>query len=372
MTGTGRNRLLSVLHVDPERDWGGGEVQVLGLARYLAGRGHRCHVLTHPQGFLFDRCRSAGLPVLPLVARNDLDLRAAMKMRRLVRGGNYDIVHFHTKRAHALGIWLPAGPKYVVTRRMDYPEPDNWYTRHLYNRTVDGVVAISSAVAVVLERGGVRREAIRLIPSGVDAERFRAARARFVRPGDPPVVGTAAVLEERKGHRFLLEAAALLKERGMPVKVRLAGDGALRRELERSAARLGLDRDVEFSGFVDDVARFLAEIDVFVLPSLAEGLGVSVLEAMAAAKPVVASRVGGLADLVVDRVTGALVPPGDVRALADAVERLARDRELAAAMGRRGAERVEREFTMERMAEKNEIYYYDLIEEAAESRSARG
>src|SRR5688572_17270153 len=129
-TSGGRDdrKLLKILHVDPERNWGGGEAQVFGLLSYLAAQGHRNDLLTHPEGRLFTEARRLTVGILPLVARNDLDLRAIPKLRRQIAAANYDVVHLHTKRAHAMSLWLPRGdrsPRYVVTRRMDYPEKKN-------------------------------------------------------------------------------------------------------------------------------------------------------------------------------------------------------------------------------------------------------
>src|SRR3972149_9527083 len=169
------NRLLKILHIDPARNWGGGEAQVLGLLTYLCRKGHRNDLLTHPGGRLFERSGPLGVKRLSLVVRNDLDLRPVPALRRLIRSEQYDIVHFHTKRAHALSLWLPRGsqcPKYVVTRRMDYPETKSWYTRYLYNRRVDGVVAISRVIMELLVEAGVEAGRIRLIHNGIDPERF--------------------------------------------------------------------------------------------------------------------------------------------------------------------------------------------------------
>ena len=268
---------LKILHLDPERNWGGGECQVMGLLTYLAGRGHRNHLMCHPQGALAEAARRKGIETFPLSLRNELDLRPVFSLRRLIRREGYDIVHFHTKRAHALSLWLGRlhpGIRYVVTRRMDYPVRRNRYVDFLYNRRVDGVVAISRKIADLLAEGGVRREKIRLIPSGIDAAPFPARSAE--EPGRVPlIVGTVAVLEERKGHLFLLEAAALLKQQDHPLRYRCAGEGSQRQTLERSALSLGVGGDVEFAGFVGDIPGFLSSIDVFVLPSLYQGLGVS-------------------------------------------------------------------------------------------------
>jgi len=364
VTASGHSRLLKILHIDPERHWGGGEAQVLGLLSYLAERGHRNDLLTHPDGRLFRESQVLSVRTIPLVVRNDLDLRPIPRLRRLIRHENYDIVHFHTKRAHALSFWLSSGiprPKCVVTRRMDYPETNNWYTRCLYNRKVQGVVAISQKIFELLVQAGVEQKKIRLIHDGIDPGPFESAANNRDMNSECVVVGMAAVLEERKGHRFLLEAAQRLKTQGCRIQYRLAGDGSLRQSLEKAAIQLGLKDDVQFCGFVSDIPTFLSQVDIFVLPSLFEGLGVAVLEAMAAGKPVIASRVGGLAEIVHDGVTGFLVMPGNAQGLAAAIAKLAGDRFLSREMGQRGRTRLLEHFTLAQMASKNEAYYYALL-----------
>ena len=364
MTASGHSRLLKILHIDPERYWGGGEAQVLGLLAHLVERGHHNDLLTHPDSRLFHQSQALGVKTFPLVIRNDLDVRPVPRVRRLIRAEHYDIIHFHTKRAHTFSLWLARSlptPKHVVTRRMDYPEANNWYTRYLYNQKVDGVIAISRKIVELLVQAGVDPEKIRLIYSGIDLRRFEPAASDCGVQNEEIVVGMAAVLEERKGHRFLLEAARQLKAQGCRIQYYLAGEGSLRKSLEEMSSRLGLKENVRFLGFVADMPAFLSKVDIFVLPSLFEGLGVSVLEAMAAGKPVIASRVGGLAELVIDAVTGFLVGPGDIEGLAGAILKLEGDRAMIGEMGRKGRERVRENFTMEQMARQNEEYYYDLL-----------
>ncbi len=372
MIGSGHSRLLKILHIDPEKYWGGGEAQVFGLLAYLAKQGHRNDLLTHPHGKLWEQSQKLNVRCFPLVVRNELDIREIPKIRRLIRAAKYDVVHFHTKRAHALSPWLPHGqerPKYVVTRRMDYPQTNNWYTRYLYNRGVDAVIAISQPIADVLIRSGVDRGKIRVIHSGIDPAQFTAPQRESTSEPGTPIIGTVAHLEARKGHHYLLQAARLLKERGYRFKVALAGDGSLKPALEAMAKSLTLWEEVTFLGFVSDVPKFLTAIDIFVLPSLYEGLGVAALEAMAAAKAVVASRVGGLADLVTDAKTGFLVPPADAEALAGAVAKLLDDKTLRATFGQKGALRVREHFTVEEMAKKNEVCYYAMLRGAASGHS---
>jgi len=361
--GDGHKR-LKILHLDPERNWGGGEAQVMGLLSYLAARGHRNDLLTHPEGRLFNEAAKLDVGRFPMIVRNDLDLRAVPRIRRRIDEGRYDIVHLHTKRAHALSLWLPRGkryPKYIVTRRMDYAEKRNWYTRCLYNRRVDGVVAISKIIVELLVDAGVELEKIRLIHSGIDCARFAADRVTENSPGKVVTVGCLAVLEERKGIEFLIDAAARVRSQGVQVNWLIGGDGSLRSTLESKAHSLGLDESVKFIGFISKPEEFLHSIDIFVMPSLFEGLGVAALEAMAAGKPVVATRVGGLAESVLDGQTGLLVPPRDGRAIAEAVVKLISDPQLATRMGLQGRQRVLEHFTLTQMAAQNEAYYYELL-----------
>ena len=354
---------MRVLHVDPERAWGGGEVQVLALVRELAARGHASTVAAHPGAPLARAAAAAGARVVPLGIVNHLDVRAALALRRLVAA--FDVVHFHTARAHALAPFCRGrGARLVVTRRMDYVPAGGPYVRFLYNRAVDAVIAISEGVRAALVRVGVRAERIRVVPSGIDAGAFvappeaRAAVRREWRLGDDDVaVVVVGALEARKGHAVLLAAAAALAPAGLGLRYVFCGEGRQAEPLVRAAA--ALDGAVELVGFRPDVAACLAAADVVALPSRQEGLGVAALEAMAAGRPVVASRVGGLAEAIVPEETGLLVPPGDPTALATALARLARDPGLRARLGAAGRARVRARYTTARMAEGTLACYED-------------
>ena len=345
---------LRVLHVDPERRWGGGEVQVTGLVRELAARGHRQAVAADPAGDLARAVAELGVPVLPLRAASHFDLRAALTLRRLAR--NRDVVHFHTARAHALApLCRGLGARLVVTRRMDYVPAGGPYVRFLYNHAVDAVIAISAGVRDALLRVRVRPERIRVVPSGIDVEALAAppaARAALRREwgiaDDEIAVVVVGALERRKGHAVLLEAAVRLAPAALGLRYVFCGEGREAAAIERAAG--ALDGMVRLVGFRRDVPACLAAADVVALPSHQEGLGVAALEAMAAGRAVVASRVGGLAEVVVHERTGLLVPPGDPPALAAALARLARDPALRARLGAAGRDLVRARYTTAHMA----------------------
>jgi L-malate glycosyltransferase len=346
---------MNVLHVDPERGWGGGEVQVLTLLRELGRRGYRSRLAADPRGRLACEAAAAGVPVEALPVAITLDLRAGMRLRALVTG--HAVVHFHTARAHTLAPFCRGrGARLVVTRRMDYVPRGGVYVRWLYNRAVDAVIAISEGVRSALLRGGVHPDRIRVVPSGIDPAALEAApearsavRAEWGVDAGEVVVLVLGALERRKGHAVLLDAARRLAMGHPGLRYVFAGEGGERAALASAARGLG-DR-VVFAGFRRDVAACLAAADVVALPSLQEGLGVAALEAMAARRPVVASRVGGLAEVVVEGETGLLVDAGEPGSLAAALATMAEDAALRARLGEGGRRRVLATYTAAQMAE---------------------
>jgi len=339
------------------------------LSRYLAGRGHQQVVACRPDGALRPVLQAHRIAVSDLRTSNDIDVRAAWQLRGLLAGRHFDVVHFHTARAHALAPWLPRRrSRFIVSRLMDYAPRFKPRVRYLYNQCVDGVIAISQAIADVLVAAGVDRRRIRVIHLGIDCSRFENVRVHrddvrkeWGTAVSDLVLFTAAVLEPRKGHQVLLDAFAELCRDGAPRRWVICGDGSLRQQLQEATAARGLAPRVVFTGFSSAVPRLLSGADAFVLPSLHEGLGIAAMEAMAAGLPVIASRVGGLPEIVVDGETGFLVPAGDAAALVSAIRRVAGDPRAAHEMGRLGRLRVLDRFTSTTMAAAVEGYYDDLL-----------
>lgn len=370
---------LRIAGVDPERNFGGGETQVLGLTRELLRMGHQAELFCDPEGQLWHRATAAGIVCRPLRVRNAVDLRAGLRLRGLLARARYDVVHFHTSRAHALAPYAHGVASLrIVTRRMDY-RPNRWLGGYLYNHAVDGVIAISTGVADALAGGGAARQRIRVVPSGVDCAQFappaararEAARARFGLRAADVIVGALGALVPRKGHRVLIEAIALARHQPDQtaeaavthgrLRCLIAGAGPLAAELAGFARELGCQDDVRLLGRVEDPRELLWALDVCAMPSMKEGLGVAALEAMACGLPVVASAVGGLREVVEDEVSGLLVPPGDAAALASAVTALAQSAEQRAAMGAAGRARVVERFSMNAMARGTAEIYLTLL-----------
>lgn len=373
------DRPLTLLHVDAERGWSGGEVQVFLLLEGLRARGHRALLVCPPESRAHDEARRRELEVRPLElpglgSPTGGGLRAVWGLARLGRELAPDLFHLHTGRAAWLGGLAArrAGVPAVVTRRMDRRVKRGWRTRLLYESLTRRVAAISPAVAECLREGGVPASRIELIPSAVDLpaparERGEVRRAEGASE-DACVLLSLAALVRRKGLDVLLEALAQLDEPGegghRPL-LWIAGDGPERADLEARARSLGLASQVRFLGRRDDPADLLAACDVFVLPSRREGLGVAALEAMAAGRPVVASRVGGLGEAVVHEETGLLVTPEDPKTLADALARLLGDAALRDRLGAAGPARVGRAHGPEQMVASYVALYERVLAEAA-------
>lgn len=310
-----------------------------------------------------------GLPTVAVSMRNGLDLVSVFVLARAFHSFGVDLVHLHTGRATWLGALAArlARRRAITTRRMDKEIRRGWRTRVVYGRLVDRAVAISSAVEARLLAGGVRRSRVCRIPSAVDPALLVPRRSRpEVRAelgigADEFVVLTLAALVPRKGIDVLLEACALLGRDGSSPRLLVGGDGPERGRLEARAAVLGLTPRVGFLGHRTDKAELLGACDVFTLPSRLEGLGVAALEAMAAGRAVVASRVGGLAEAVIDGETGLLVPAEDPARLALALARLRDDADLRARLAAGGPRRVANGHLPDQMVDAYVALYREVL-----------
>jgi glycosyltransferase involved in cell wall biosynthesis len=350
-----------VVHVDPERAWSGGEVQVFLLMEGLRARSVP-QVLVAPRGSAAERvARERGLDVVPIALRHSCDVVSVFRLRSLLRSAS--LVHLHTGRAAWLGAIAArlAGCPVVVTRRMDRAVRPGPRTNFIYRRTARAVIAISPAVRQCLLDGGVPAAAIDEIPDALDETRLlapigRAAMRRQLGLGDERFVVLAlAQLMHRKGLDVLLRAVASLRDPRLCVL--LAGDGPEAAALRALAAELQLGSAVQFLGR----RNLLAACDLFVLPSRAEGLGVAALEALGAARPVIASKVGGLADLIQHERSGLHVPPDDPAALAAAIARLRDDPLLRERLAAAGPARVDEGFRVAQYVERHLAVYARVL-----------
>ncbi len=348
------------LHIDTARTWRGGQNQVLTTVMGLRALGHRTMLVAHSGGELRQRA-AEGLDLIPLAPKTEMDLSAAWRLSRIVKQLKPDIVHAHDPHGVAMAALALsmstqlAKPPLVAARRVDFHLKGNSLSRWKY-RQVDCFICASEAIRQMLVADGVPAVRAITVHEGIDLERVDAAPSAKLHedlwlPHHAPIVGNVAALVPHKGHRHFIEAARLVLPHVPDARFVIAGEGELRPALERQIKEHHLEKHVLLAGFRLDVLSLHKAFDVFVMSSITEGLGTSLLDAMAAAKPIVATTAGGIPEVVVDGDTGFLVPPRDHEAMADAIITLLKDEGLRKRMGDAGRARAQSLFSGERMVQ---------------------
>lgn len=374
---------LRVMHIIGGGELGGAERHILNLAGFLDARRVALTVCCLFATPFVQVAREAGIRALAVPMRHKLDFGVVRKIVELAREA--DLVHTHGVRANLLGrVAARLARRPLVTTvhsllKMDYPGIWTRLANTLAERLTRGLtwqfIAVSRQLAEELIKEGVAPDRVRVIYNGIDVQAFQPRRPREqIRqelgygPGIP-LIATVARLHPVKGHRYLLEAAQKVVQVRPEVRFLIVGVGPARRFLEEYAGRLGIAKQVRFTGFVEDVASLLGAVDLVVVPSLWEGFGLTAVEALNVGVPVVATAVGGLPEVVRHGITGLLVPPGDSEALAREILWVLSHPVEARAMAERGRAMVQQEFTAQTMASQTAELYFEV---AARARSGGG
>jgi len=373
-------RRIRVLQVITSLERGGAENHLLALLTHADRDGFEFEAaVLRGEGELVSTFRDAGIPVHLLKARNRLDPLALSRLVALLRRGKYDIVHSHLFRADIFAGLAVAqmgehAPLLVSTRHNDdrfFLNPFVGIAHYMVSARQDLIIAISDHIARFTVSRGVRDPArVRRVYHGIeptvtaalerDGQRIRADLG--IDPSEF-VVGNVGRLALQKGQRHLIGAMPLLLERVPRAHAVIAGSGDLEDYLRDLALEVGVADRVHVLGPRRDVPALMHAMDVFAMPSIWEGFGLVLLEAMAAGRPIVASRVATIPEVVLDGETGVLVPAGDPVALADALAGLAMDSARARAYGDAGRERLRTQFSIEKMVGDTELLYRELLEE---------
>ncbi len=328
---------------------------IAGIAKYARRSGYEISVLFLGEGPLIAAMRDAGIPANAVSWTADRsDLAGAWRVWRWLREHTANIAHLHHGGLSVRAVCRFAGVGSVVQHLHGrILEPSGASISQMDFRSLDAIIACSQAVADCLP--GRHAE---VIYAGVETGSHAPAT---VTPIGALKLGVLARLIPLKNVESVIHATARLAATGIEVRTEIAGSGPSESSLRELVSGLGVADRVRFLGWRKDVDRLLASWDLLVVPSLEEGFGLSALEAMAAARPVVASRVGGLSELVVDGVTGILLPPGDTDALVRCIAQLATDRRRMALMGNEGWKRARTHFSVEVMAERTTELYDRLL-----------
>lgn len=381
------------------------KIRVLQVLRPADGgmREHVVSLLSHLNGECFEQglacpqtspavatARKLGVPVFPVEITDRpspwLDCRTARQLAGIIRDWKAGVVHAHGSKAGLLAclanLLVRPRPGLVLTAH-NFVHTGSVYgwKQQVLRQAEKGLLPVTNRVIAVSE--ALRREilATRGLPpqkvvtvyNGLDFSRFGKEADESAQDGQitygsrcgndchGPLVGTVARFAPQKGVQYFVEMAALLAEQFPGIRFLLVGDGPLRVPLEKQAVALGVADKLIFAGYVKDVVPYLRLMDVFVQPSLSEGLGLSVLEALACRRPVVATKVGGIPEIITHGENGILVPPADARSLAEAAAVLLQNQVLANNLAEQGRYQLEKKFSLDNMLKATGEIYLEVV-----------
>ncbi|NQT75023.1 MAG: glycosyltransferase [Candidatus Omnitrophica bacterium] len=359
---------MNILQILPMLDVGGVETGTVDLSRELIKRGHSVIVVSNGGGMVKELLALNARHIKLPVHKKSLftAIKMIKKLRYIIKEENIDIVHARSR--------VPAIIAFFATRRTKasfITTAHGYYSTHVLSRVMGWgrfVIVASNVIGRhMIEAFGVPRERIRFIPRGVDLEKFR------FNPPDPShhkaefKIGVVGRITPIKGHAFFLQAIARVARIFPKVKIGIVGDAPedkpeYKENLKALIRKLDIERIVEFAGSRSDIPRIMSGLDLLVLPSVGqEAFGRVIIEAGASGVPVIATRIGGAVDIVEHERTGLLVKPGDIIEMVDSIVRLLKDRALARNLAVRAREKVEKEYSLIRMADDTIKLYEDVI-----------
>jgi glycosyltransferase involved in cell wall biosynthesis len=368
-----RDASFTIALVSTERRWQGGEEQARQLARGLRQEGHRCLFAALRDGVLAARMSEEGFEVLSLCGRSAWPHRC-WALRRQLKHQQVDIVHFNDSRAITIGglsAWRIPHTVTVASRRASFPIR----SASRYNWLCDRVFCVSTHVAELCSQAGIPDSRLKVVHDGVDPQRMeggdRARGRRGLAIGDEvPLLLAVGSLAPCKGHRYLIEAMPNVLREFPNLQLAIAGDGVLNDELHRLIGELRLEDHVQLLGFRDDVPDLVQACDLFVFPSIEEGLGSTLIDVMLAERPIVATTAGGIPDVVgpidsSDPAVAWLAEPGNSGSLSQSICRGLLSNPHTEDFIARGRQRALRQFTVDHMVRQTLNGYRDALAESS-------
>ncbi len=356
------------MHTESSLGWGGQEMRILREMRNLDRETFLPLLACQPNSGIAGKAKEQGAAVDFVKIRGNIDPLAIFQFIRLFRLRSVDIVHTHSNadswNAALAARFLRHRPRVIRTRHLSA----SFNNRVIYSFMADRVVTTGEYTRTYMIREkGIDPERVVAIPSGIDLTRFDPVatqgnlRGELGIGADTPVFGSASVFRRKKGYDFLLAATPRILSVHPSAKLLLVGEGPQEKNLRRRIEELRIEGAVILPGFREDMPRVLNTMDIFVFPTLEEAFPNAIMEAMAMKRPVVASRVGGVPDIVHDGETGYLVEPGDPSAIAEKVSTLLQNQSLREKIGEEGRRFVEKNCSHNIMVHRLEGVYRDLM-----------
>ena len=356
---------MRLLFINSIQMFGGGEIWLLTMMRQLKKRGHTVHLLCRPKVPLEDKASEQGFSVHTIGMRGDFDPIVIWRTWRLLRRLKIQVVCTNMDKELRFGGLAAklAGVKAVIPRRgIDYPLKNSWAYRFSYDKMASGIIANSQSTKKSLLRNcpWLNPDKIRVIYNGVDPNRFVTVaspltRSRFDIKKNIFLIGFVGQLDPRKGVDTLIRSYTRFSLDHKESTLLLVGEGGMENSYRKMSETC--PGRIVFAGYLDEIDDVMKSIDVLVLPSLWEGFGIVLIEAMAAGKPVITTTASNMPEIVTDGTEGFLIQPGDDKALTLKLAKLYQDPKLRKKMGEWGRKRVLKQFTLERMVSETDSIF---------------
>ena len=376
---------ISILFVIDGLEFGGGERTFLQLIQGLSCVEYGIHVATSLEGDFFKILTEMGIDVVPLDLKRRVNVKNIKRLSEIIRERKISIVHSQGGRAdfYARMASKMLKPKVKIVNTVAMPVKGydvgvfrkgvyrflDWFSE----RYVDRFIVVSEVLRdALLSSYKIQPDKVIKIYNGIELDEYRPngkevrsqkseVRREFGIAKDVPVIGAIGRMVWQKGFEYLIQAIPDIVQDVPDAKFLLVGDGPLRERIEALSKELRVRDNMIFTGFRSDIKEILCAVDLLVIPSLLEGFPMVILEAMAMAKPIIATNIDGITEQITDGVNGILVPPKDPSALAKGVIRVLNNKELAMTMGLSARKKVEQEFSVEKMVAETEKVYLSLL-----------
>lgn len=370
-------RPLTILHTESSTGWGGQEIRIINESLGMIKRGHRVLIACQPRSVISRRAADNGIETVILRMGGALDIRAMRILRSLIHDRSIDIIDTHSSKdswCAGLAAKFCGDAKVIRTRHIDAQIKKAHTSVLLYKTLPDAVVAIGESVRHhIIDVAGVSPDKIVSIPTGIDTAIFdpdtvdpMVFRDELGLAPDTPLVGTVGMLRSEKGHKYLIDAAAIVVAEIPDARFVIVGDVAFASTMPQMLAEkitsLGLDRNVRMLGYRTDIPQVMAGLNVFALPSLREAFGQVATQALAMRKPVVGTAVGGIPEQVINGQTGLIVEKANPEQLAQGILTLLKNPDTAAQMGANGRRLVEERFSLRATLDATEHLYARLLD----------
>ncbi len=351
---------MRILHLSSEATWRGGEQQIIYLVEESLALGLEVIVACRVGSAVHRYCADNRLPHVPMPFRSAYDLATAWAIKRLCRKAPFDFIQMHSSRSHTVAVisgLLGNQTPLILTRRVDFPIKNNWFSRFKYNYGgIKKIICISDIIREITEPDVRDTNKLVVVKSGIDTHKFEPfktsqwLRKTYQVPADHAIIGNSSAISDQKDYFTFVSVAELVRKNRPKTHFFIIGEGPMAREIKEFVRAKGLSDVITFTGFVPNIREVLPSLDIFLFTSKTEGLGTSILDAMAAGLPIVTTRAGGIPEMITHEVNGLLQEIADVDGLSQGVMYLLDHPEIADRFVHAAKERVKL-FSKERTAQ---------------------